>query len=156
MGLGVLAPVPSVLIRDALITCAAQGRVAFGSDATEFRSSALAKHRIGTRVLIYISQNTDPKIPGGHATLDGVLIGFAEPNGLGRHKKPQFRPANAIDENDPAYDRQWTFFWEISGLSVTSPFRLADLMTDPLKGKPAKLGKFYVPRGPILVQSPDL
>jgi hypothetical protein len=53
MGIGILAPVPASIIRSAQDTCAAEGRVAFGSGAWDVFEKANREYGEGIPVLIY-------------------------------------------------------------------------------------------------------
>ncbi len=121
-----LCPVPCGHMDDAIETCHAQRRVAFGSDREEmFYDATKDEQRIkeGTHVLIYVSQSGDhdgaaKKHGAGRVTYDATYLGWKRADSQGKHSEPLLRPALAHDT-----DTAVRGFWEVShgGAGAATP-----------------------------------
>ena len=142
----VLAPVPAVHLPSAEATFAAQGRVAFGSDAWTFWLKQVA---LETCVWIVASATDFPKaglprIDPGKVIFRGTLIGTVEADRRHRHPDPALRPAN------PATFGASAMFFELADLVRLAPplpvLRLATLQGIRLQ---------RVPQGPLAIRDPE-
>ena len=154
MGVGILAPVPAVHLKAALETCAAAGRVAFGSDAWEALQRADEKYGKGIPVLIYPTHHhgdPDRLSDPGYVNFRGVFVEITMAHHGGRHPDPTIRPRTTIE--GPTHDTAWAMFWEVSDLvHLTKRDRIAITDLTAERGhKPFVKG--FVPLGPMLVKA---
>lgn len=142
----ILAPVPALHLPSAEATFAAQGRVAFGSDAWEFWNKAAT----GTQVWIVASATDFPTggIPGidpGKLIFSARLAAVVEADRRHRHPNPALRPATTAE------DGAWTVFFEVDDLvRLPRPFSVIGLRT--LQG----VSLARVPHGPLAIRPPEL
>jgi hypothetical protein len=153
MGVGILAPVPAVHLKSALDTCAAAGRVAFGSDAWEVLQRAGKNYGEGISVLIYPTHHhgdPDRLSDPGYVNFRGVFHGITMAHG-GKHPDPTIRPRTTIEGRSS--DTAWAMFWEVSDLvhlSKEDRIAITDLTAERAH-KPFVKG--FVPLGPMLVKA---
>ena len=150
MGVGILAPVPAVHLKSALLTCEAMGRVAFGSEAWEVFDKASTGYGSGLPVLIYATPHhgdpdhlSDAGYVRFRATYFGTKLAQA-----GTHPDPSIRPSTTLG---PDGDGRWSFFWEVSSLKhLPSPERIA-IMSLTAAGQKKPLTNKFTLHGPMLV-----
>ena len=153
MGIGILTPVPVVHLKSALDTCAAVGRVAFGSNAWKLLQQADEKYGEGIPVLMYPTHHhgdPDRLSDPGYVNFRGVFHGITMAHG-GKHPDPTIRPRTTIEE--ATHDTAWAMFWEVSDLvHLTKEDRIA--ITDlTAEGGHKPFVKGFVPLGPMLVKA---
>jgi hypothetical protein len=149
MGVGILAPVPAILLKSATETCAAVGRVAFGTEAWEFFAKVNEEYGQGLPVLIYPTPrygDPDKLCDPGKVAFCGVYLGLT-PARAGKHPNPAVRPSATIN------DTGWTCFWEVSDLvHIPKQDRVTiTSLTAEVQRKPLSIG--FVPHGPMLVKA---
>ena len=143
----VLAPVPAVHLASAHAVFAAQGVVAFGSNAFDVWSS-VAEHE--ATVWIYASSTDKPAggLPGlsiGKVVWSARFRGLVTADRRGRHPVPAHRPQSTLDDTEFHYGQ----FWEIDEVEILSPpMSLSSFATT--KGA----GLSRPPHGPMIVQDP--
>jgi hypothetical protein len=153
MGVGILAPVPATILRSAEDTCAAVGRVAFGSEAWEVFNRADLEYGTGLAVLIYPTQHYgDPNqlCDPGYACFRAVYLG-TKPSRAGRHPDPSARPPATI--HGPDADTAWPLFWEVSNLVPLSKRDRVAIVSLTAERQKKPLGNGFVPHGPMLVKA---
>lgn len=118
MRIGILAPVPAVLPKSALDTCAAMGKVAFGTNAWELFATIDAEYGDGLPMLIYpFHHRGDPDklCDPGFASFRGAYVGSVRPRRI-KHPNPAVRPAVTVEGEEP--DTGWAIFWEVGSLAT--------------------------------------
>ena len=156
MGVGLLAPVPAIFLKSALDICAAQDKVAFGTNAFEAFAKLDEQYGGGIPVLIYpTGQHGDPDgfCTPGFASFRAVYCGTQQA-WHGKHPAPALRPVAAVEGDQQ--DTAWAVFWEVSGL-VRLP--KADRVPIPkltAEGKKKTLPLGFVLHGPMLITAPFL
>jgi hypothetical protein len=162
--IAMLAPVPAVILADALELRNSSDVVAFGTGdpssndggrwSFEFFSKDEFANGKGTlKVLIYGS-STDLMPPHplhrpGHVTAIAVYQGIT-PAKAGKHPDDSLRPKYALGT-----DGRWTMFWEVSQLKALSKEQQIPLKALLLPST-GKLRKYAgIPRGPMLVVVPE-
>ena len=151
MGVGLLAPVPAILLRSALETCAAQGKVAFGTDAFEMFAKLDQQFGESVPVLIYpTGQHGDPDglcTPGFvsyRATYRGTQQAWK-----GKHPTPTLRPTATVEGDQQ--DSKWALFWEVNDLVRLSKIDRVPVSELTAEGKKKALPRMFVLHGPMLV-----
>lgn len=154
MGVGILAPVPASIMRSALGTCAAEGKVAFGSGAWEVFERANQEYGEGIPVLIYPTHHDgDPDkvcVPG-FVPFRAIYLGTTPATKLGMHPNPAVRPAITI--NGPSADTASSFFWEVSDLKQLSPPERIAITSLTAEGQKKPFTNKFTLHGPILVKA---
>jgi hypothetical protein len=153
MGVGILAPVPANILRSAQDTCAAVGRVAFGSKAWEVFNKADLEYRYALPVLIYPTQHfgdPDKLCDPGKATFRAVYLGTKTARG-GAHPDPAVRPPATM--HGPDADTAWPLFWEVSNLVHLSRDNRIAIVSLTAEGQKKPLVNGFVPHGPMLVKA---
>ena len=147
-----LAPVPLVHLRDGVLVCREQGRVAFGSRAWElFRELDRLRAGFHVTTYIYASHTEAPFRPA--ATWQGLYcrqvdsVNGAHPQGM------KIRPASTGRNPDDNLGH-WAVFWELCDLYEHSADKSIPLTRFLGLGKKVSYGKSFVPEGPLLVEVP--
>lgn len=156
MGVGLLAPVPAVILKSALATCSAQGCVAFGTNAWELFVKIDQEYGADLPVLIYPTPrygDPDHLCAPGFAAFRGIYRGTQQPRG-GKHPKPALRPATTVDGEEP--DTGWALFWEVTDLVQLSKADRIAITSLTAEGQNKALANGFVPHGPMLVKAPFL
>jgi hypothetical protein len=115
MGIALLAPVPCVHLKDALATCAARGKVAFGTGCWQLFHEIDQQYGADLPVLIYASvgdRRYEDFHEPGRATLAGRLLGYRVAV-RGLHPDPTCRPPSTLKMDTPT----WACFWEAADLA---------------------------------------
>jgi hypothetical protein len=148
----ILAPVPYEHLVSGLNTCAAEGKVAFGSRAYEvFRAFDQLVGKFPAPVLIYASDD-QAKFPL-KATWSATYAGSVE-TANGRHPAGmKYRPASTAQYPGDNVGH-WAVFWEVSDLSHLG--HADGVLISSLYGFRSK--KRYTPgfrpEGPLIVENP--
>ena len=152
-----LCPVPAIHLTDALDICQRQGRLAFGTNATELFLTLDKEGAIGhLQVFIFPSFTgagaaSSPALSRllskpGTARFAGRLVNIEPPHPRGaergRHRNPDLRPVSTIAGSSP--DTGWDLFWELEGL-VSCEVPLSAFVK---QGSKAKFAKGFVLQGP--------
>jgi hypothetical protein len=153
LGIALLAPVPARFLKSALVVCADQGRVAFGTAAWELFSKVDDEYGAGIPVLIY---PTHPDHDPDHLCTPS-FVGFRaayshmQKSKVGKHPIPALRPIGTVDGDEP--DTGWALFWEVTELArLPKESRIAiTSLTGEGQNKPLSAG--FVPHGPMLVKA---
>lgn len=88
MGVGILSPVPAIILNSALATSAAEGCVVFGTNVWEWFAYIEETHGPGLPVLFYPIQtfgDPDHLCAPGFCTVRGVFRGTQQPHGGKQH-----------------------------------------------------------------------
>jgi hypothetical protein len=151
--IALLAPVPREHLVDGNQTALTMGKVAFGSRAYDVFLK-LDEERGGKPVDVYIyesygSGQYDFRV-SWHARYLGYVgaVDGAHPDGM------KYRPASTAKYAGDNEGGDWLLFWEVDLLEeIPEPERLHVGHFMPY-GKKKPYGKFFVPRGPMLVEHP--
>ncbi|MGD9919635.1 MAG: hypothetical protein AB7U46_16640 [Paenirhodobacter sp.] len=139
-----LCPVPAVHLPSAMETFEREGRVAFGSNATEL---LLGLDLSGEGYVWIAASSTGGGAPGidvGKVVLKGRLAAITPPGRRGGHPDPRLRPAST--QTDDAF----LLYWELSAFERVSPaLPLAQFKTRAGKALSA------MPHGPTLIACPE-
>jgi hypothetical protein len=149
MGIAIYAPVPAVLLRSALETCNAKGRVAFGTNAQQLFEEIDSEFGPGLPVIIYPTIHYGDPHGVGKLSFAATYIGFEKANDKGLHKNSTVRPSAVFDPKEP--DTPWLGFWEVKDLHPLAARVAPGTLT--AKGKKTHLPKMFVPHGPLLVNA---
>jgi hypothetical protein len=101
-GVGILAPIPAVILKSAFDTCAKAGRVAFGTNAWELFEKIEHEYGSGLPVLIYPTHffgDPDRLCTPAFASFRGIFVGTRTPLG-GKHPNPALRPAITVEGDE--------------------------------------------------------
>ena len=153
MGVGILAPVPAIILMSAVKTCAATGRVAFGSDAWTLFDKANRQYGEGLPVLIYPTQHYgDPAklCAPGYVTLWGTYLGMTLAK-AGKHPNPAMRPLATIEQHSA--DTAWAVFWEVGDLVQLPKQDWVAITSLTAEGQARPLVTGFLPHGPMLVKA---
>ena len=156
MGIGVLAPVPAIFMKAAQVTCAVQGRVAFGSEAWDVFSRTNKIYGSGIPVLICpTAHHGDPDhiARPGYATFRATYLGTTSAQ-AGKHPNPAIRPAATIA--GAGADTRWSFFWEVSDLVQLEKQDHVAITSLTAEGQKKPLSNRFVLHGPMLVKASSL
>jgi hypothetical protein len=151
-GVALLAPVPLEHLIAGIAVCDRQGKVAFGSRASEiFRQ--LDKLRNGQPVEVYIYASNAPGQPSFKVSWRGIYLGYVE----GRHgahpQSMQFRPPSTAKYEDD-HDGHWAVFWEVTQLwELAAPEHIPTCRFFGWDNR-RFFEKNFIPKGPILVHRP--
>jgi hypothetical protein len=149
MGIAILAPVPAILLKSATDTCAAVGRVAFGTEAWEFFAKVNEEYCEGLPVLVYATPrygDPDKLCDPGKVTFRGVYLGLTRAQ-AGKHPNPAVRPSATINDTD------WACFWEVSDLVHLSKQDRIAVTSLAAEAQKKPLSNGFVPHGPMLVKA---
>lgn len=153
MGIGILSPVPAIIVNSALAACAAEGCATFGANLWELFAYIEETHGPGLPVLFYPVQtfgDPDRLCAPGFCNIRGVFRGTREPDS-GKHHS--FRRSPGVMVKDGVPNTSWTVFWEVCDLKLqagTDRIAITSLVADGhRKGLP--LG--FVPPAPMLVRA---
>ena len=153
MGVAILAPVPATILRAAQETCAASGRVAFGSNAWEVFNKATLDYGHGLPVLIYPTHHygdPDRLCDPGYATFRATYLGTKLAQG-GKHPDPAVRPIVTVE--GLAADTAWALFWEVGDLVQLAKADRIGIISLTAEAQKKPLAKSFVPHGPMLVKA---
>jgi hypothetical protein len=139
-----LAAVPEEHLKTGQQTCAAAGRVAFGSeDGMLFANLVHLLAGDPCRVLIYASRGTASGPP--RATWHGLFVGVTGAvNGL--HPHPAVRPPSTDS------DGKWKIFWEVAELQPLPPDETRLISSLKGNGKATKFSNQLVPQRPYIIE----
>ncbi len=154
MGIGLLAPVPAQFLKSALDICAAEGLVAFGTNAWEVFAKVDEEYGSGIPVLIYAThfQGTPDKLfSPGKAGFRAVYKRVQPATKGGKHPKPSLRPVQTI--HGAGADTGWTAFWEITDLVQLAEKDRVPITALTAEGQKKPLLNGFVPKGPMLVKA---
>lgn len=151
-GVALLAPVPEVLLVDALDVCAREGKVAFGSrDFELFRKLDDLRAGQPAQVLLYASQAAGRF--KAETSWRAIYVGHVESKNGAHPAGMKFRPP--FTANSPSDNLgHWAIFWEITSLERVPPgqgHRLRDLRG---LGKRSYYKPDFIPERPYLVEEP--
>jgi hypothetical protein len=145
LGIGILAPVPAVLLRSALETCQEHGLVGFGTNAVEFFEELDAE----LPVVIYPTVHYGDPEGYGRYSFQGTYTDVERADEKGLHRNPRVRPAKVFDAKEP--DTPWRGFWHVKDLCKLTTRIPVEKLT--ALNKKTHLPKGFVPDGPLLVKA---
>lgn len=153
MGICLLAPVPAILLRSAMVTCRAQGRVAFGTNAISPFDRIEAEFGPGIPVIIVPTLNSGDPDGFSRRTFGARYFGYVKGNKrTGLHPNPELRPERVFVPKDP--DTPAIGYWEVADLALHD--RRVEITTLTALGKKTPLPSSYSFQGPLLVTAPSL
>jgi hypothetical protein len=153
IGVGLLAPVPAVILKSALATCSAEGCVAFGTNACEVFVKLDLEYGAGLPVLIDPTPRyRDPNhlCAPGFWNFRGIYSRTQRPRG-GKHPNPALRPAATVEGDEP--DTGWALFWEIAELVQLPKADRIAITSLTADGQKKAVANGFVPHGPMLAKA---